>query len=138
MQHIKSIKTTALIEGLVKNVVVTIEIDHEDFSPYHNDKNGKRVSYWEQSDIDQTNADLARGAVRCVWVNVRASFSDLAHFEGSDSLGQVFVRGSSDSAIKDVLIDVKAHDMVQCAIDDLIRHVLQGKSRIDTFLTKAA
>lgn len=128
MRHIKSIKTTALIEGLVKNVVVTIEIDQEDVD----------FSYWDADLAKETAKDLERGAVSCVWVNVRASFSDLAHFEGSDSLGQVFLRGSYDSAIKDLKQTVKDHGMVKNAIDDLVASVLQGKSQIDSFLTKAA
>lgn len=128
MQHIKSIKTTALIEGLVKNVVVTIEIDNDDVD----------FSYWDESLAKETALDLERGAVSCVWVNVRASFSDLAHFEGQDSLGQVILRGSHDAAMRDLKQTVKIHGMVKTAIDDLITNVLNGKSQIDTFLTKAA
>lgn len=128
MQHIKTIKTTASIEGLVKNVVVTIEIDHDDCD----------FSYWDESLKNETIKDLDAGRVSCVWVNVRASFSELSHFEGSDSLGNVFLRGSYDLAQKDLKQTVKDHAMVKNAISDLITNVLNGKSQIDTFLTKVA
>lgn len=128
MQHIKTIKTEAVIEGLTKAVLVTIETDHDDVD----------FSYWDKDLAKETERDLARGAVSCVWVNVRASFVELNHIEGADSLGQVFLRGSHDSAIKDLKQTVKTHDMVKNAIEALISNTLNQRSQIDTFLTKAA
>lgn len=128
MQLVKVLKMTAIIEGLTKNVLVSIETEHDDFDS----------QYMEQSDVDEINASLEAGRIECVCVKVTARFTDLSHFDGTDTMGQVFLRGSMDLGQKDLDQTVSEYDMAQKAIDELVEQVLQGKSQIDTFLGKAA
>ncbi len=127
MQHVKTIKTLALIEGVVKNTIVTIEYEEEDAS-------------FENfiGDLDRVKNDLERRAILCVWVRARASFPDLNHFEGSFSKGQVTVRGTPTSAHKDLVAVALDHDLIRNAISDLVCNVLNGKSDLNAFLGKVA
>ena len=67
---------------------------------------------------------------------VMARFSDLSHYEGLDTLGQVIVK--SKDARKELLTSVADHGMRQNAIDELVREVLNGANALDQFLEKAA
>ena len=127
MQLIKAFKGQAKIEGLIKKTLVSIEVESDDVD----------FSYWDEEAKNDTIKSLDKGLTECLWVKVTVRFADLAHFEGSDSLGQVFVR-SNVGYSKDIMQTVSIHDMVQNATDDLVAQVLQGKSQIDTFLTKVA
>lgn len=129
MQLIKAFHTETVIQGMTKRVVISIETQDETEFDF---------SYWDQDLAKKTMRDLNAGRVGLVWVKVTARFSDLAHFEGVDSLGQVFVRASKDLAEKDVLQTVNDHAMTQNAIDELVKETLSGVSQIEAFLGKAA
>lgn len=123
MQVFKAFKTTALINGLTKDVVISIETEHE---------SDVDLSYMDADEKAKTERRLERGQLDCVWVKVTARFSELSHFEGVDSLGQVFV-----SSPKDLEDTVSEYDMAQNAIDDLVAQTLQGVESIQTFLKGA-
>lgn len=120
MELIKAYKTQTQIEGLTKDVLIAIEVE-----PEHDID----LSYMDAKTVRK----MERGALDCVWVKVTARFAELAHFEGVDSLGQVFCVSHDD-----LLGTVKDHDMAQYAIDDLIKQVLQSRVLIDQFLGKVA
>ncbi|NJO48181.1 MAG: hypothetical protein HC840_00535 [Leptolyngbyaceae cyanobacterium RM2_2_4] len=122
MQLFKAFKTTALINGLTKDVVISIETDHDEAD----------LSHMESDERAKTERRLERGQLDCVWVKVTARFSELSHFEGTDSLGQVFV-----SSPKDLEDTVSEYDMSQNAIADLVAQTLQGVESIQTFLKGA-
>lgn len=122
MQLIHAYKTEALINGMVKAVTVSIETDHDDFDSRD----------MEADLVRETEAKMERGQLDCVWVKVTARFSELDHFEGIDTLGQVFV-----SKRDDVMDTVKEYDMAQNAIQDLVAQTLQGVEMIQTFLKGA-
>lgn len=126
MQLIKVLKKRATIEGLDKGVLVSIEIENEDVD----------FSFWDADLMKLTQKDIDKGLQYCLWVKVTARFSGLDHFEGHDSLGQVFVR--SGAVEKDVLQTVEIHDMVKTSINDLIKNVLNGQNELNQFLGKAA
>lgn len=128
MELVKVLKKNAKIEGLSKAVLVSIEIESDDAD----------FSYWDADLAKQTKIDLEANRVSCVWVRVTARFTDLAHYEGQDSLGQVFVRSTHAMAVKDVLQTVSIHDMVKTSIDDLIKNVLNGQNELNQFLGKVA
>lgn len=120
----KAFKTKAEIKGLTKDVVVSIEFEHE---------TDIDLSYMDSKDRAKTMRQLENGRLSCVWVKVTARFSNLAYYEGLDSLGQVFFsnRDELDSIVSD-------HGMTSNAIQDLVIQVLQGKQNIDQFLRKGA
>jgi len=123
MQLIKAFKTETVINGMVKTVLVSFETDHDDFDG----------SYMESDDVASIERKIELGQMDVVWFKVTARFADLEHFEGVDSLGQVFVTKVSD--LDETASD---YDMVKNAIEDLKTNVLQGVSQIETFLGKAA
>lgn len=122
MRTHKAFKTDTQINGQTKRVIVTIESECDDLM----------ADSMESDLMKETERNLSIGRWSCVWVRVRATFADLGHFEGQDSLGQVIVTDSYS-----ILDCVSEHDMVLNAIDDLKTNVLNGKSQIETFLTKA-
>lgn len=122
MQLIHAYRTQALINGLTRSVVVSIETDGDDFDR----------TYMDESLVAEVEAKIEQGSMDVVWIKVTARFTDLAHFEGIDTLGQVFV-----SKRDDVLSTVTDHDMAQNAIDELVAHTLQGVESIQAFLKGA-
>lgn len=120
MQLIKAYKTGTVINGLKKYVLISIEVDYDQFD----------MDYAEGA--QDIMSQIEAGRMDCFWVKVTARFSDLAHFEGCDTLGQVLVKNP-----KDLMDCIKAHDMVKIAKDDLVAQVLQGKTNIDQFLKGA-
>lgn len=123
MQLVKAYKTEAKIKGLTKTVLISIEVDYE---------TDVDLSYMEPAERAKTERRLERGQLDCFWVKVTARFSDLSHFEGLDTLGQVFVSKPDDldSCVSD-------HDMAQNAIADLVAQTLQGVESINQFLKGA-
>jgi hypothetical protein len=120
MQLYDTIKTTAKINGMDKNVIITIKFDHE------SDPDLDGMSPQEQ---EQTLSKIERGQLDCMFVMVTAHWAELSYFEGSDCLGQVFSasRADFDSTLKD-------HNMVQNAILELFNQTMQGIAETQTFL----
>jgi hypothetical protein len=123
MQLLNAYKTEALINGMVKTVVISIEVENE---------TDVDLSYMEPADIEATQDRLERGVLDCLWVKVTARFSDLEHFEGLDTLGQVFSTSKADT-----MTTVEFHDMAKNAIDELVANVLKGHEALDLFLKAA-
>lgn len=124
MQLVQVIKKQVKVNGMDKTCVVSIEVETDDF---------QQDDYMERDLMLETMRRLHRGELGCHWVKVTARFSELEHFEGVDSLGQVL---SSSKA--ELLAVVKDHDMVGTAIAALKENVFAGKSQIDAFLGKVA
>lgn len=123
MQLIKAIKTTTEIEGQTKDVLISIEVDHDQFDPID----------LSSDYIAGIHAQLERGQTKCVWLKVTARFTELDHFEGLDTMGQVLSKTEAD-----VLRVVQDYGMINNALVDLLAQVLQGKSQINTFLGRVS
>lgn len=77
MQLIKAFHTKASINGLSKRVIVSIEVDPDlDID----------LSDFDADDRERYALAIQRGELTCLWVKVTARFSDLAHYEGIDTL----------------------------------------------------
>lgn len=107
MEVVKAYRTETVIQGLLKSVVVTIEVDSDSFYREH----------------------TGTANVETVWIRVTAQFSDLMHFEGSFERGQVHIQERGD-----ILRTVADYAMVENAIEDLKAQTLQGIPSIQSFL----
>lgn len=119
MQIYKAFKKDTIVNGMLKTVVVTIDFETEDFD-------GRDM---ERDDVLEIERKIERLQLDCIWLRVRASFSDLDHIEGQDSLGQVLVSKRSDMDET-----VSEYDMVTAAIDDLKTNTFDAIAKTNAFL----
>lgn len=112
------------INGHLVQGLVTVKYDYETDMDF---------SYWDDEAKKQTIKDLDAGRVAALYVQVEVHFEGLT---GLDSLGQVFVRNSAFD--KDLTQTVSDHAMIQTAIDDLTKQVLELAPKLQRFVKGAA
>ena len=117
MEMVKTYKTTALVKGQVKKVVITVEKD---------------IDYLDRFDITPgLGRQIERGEVEVSAIKVTARFERLNLFSGMDYIIQVLSKSK-----KDLLTQIIQNGMENNAVRELVANVLDGEKAIKAFLTK--